>query len=156
MKPKNRRREEPELEEKNTSEGGAEVKETPKETQKESPKESGITANKVIMDVMGGKMLSREGFVRLFPFVIYVVVLSMLYITNIYIAEDISRETARLKSKVENLHVEYVYLQSEITRITKQSNMVEMLKDKGIKESVDPLRKIIVVKEGGSDEGSEE
>ena len=47
-------------------------------------------------------------------------------------------------------------LQSEITRITKQSNMVEMLKDKGIKESVDPLRKIIVVKEGGSDEGSEE
>ena len=85
MKPKNRRREEPELEEKNTSEGGAEVKETPKETQKESPKESGITANKVIMDVMGGKMLSREGFVRLFPFVIYVVVLSMLYITNIYI-----------------------------------------------------------------------
>ena len=36
-----------------------------------------------------------------------------------------------------------------ITKVTKQSNMAVMLKDKGIKESVEPLRRIVVEKEGG-------
>ena len=76
----------------------------------------------------------------------------MLYITNVYLAEDMSRESAQLKKKVENLHVEYVYLKSEITSLTKQSNMVRMLEKKGIKESVDPLKKIIVANEGGQNE----
>ena len=78
----------------------------------------------------------------------------MLYITNVYIAEDVSRSIAKANRKVEDLHVEYVYLKSEITKITKQSNMVEMLKNKGIKESVEPLKKIVVEEKGGGDERS--
>lgn len=105
--------------------------------------------NKVVADVMGGEMFSRESFVKMFPFILYIVFLSMMYITNVYIAEDMNREVARLKLKSENLHVEYVYLKSEITSITKQSNMVKMLKKQGIKESVEPLKKIVVEKEGG-------
>ena len=109
-------------------------------------------ANKAFSEIMGGTMLSKDGFVTLFPFLIYVVFLSMLYITNVYLAEDMSRESAQLKKKVENLHVEYVYLKSEITSLTKQSNMVKMLERNGIKESVDPLKKIVVEKEGGRHE----
>ena len=105
--------------------------------------------NRLIVDIMGGDVFSKDGFVGLFPFVFYIVFLSMLYITNIYIAEDMSREIAGLNRKIEDLHVEYVYLESEITKITKQSNMVNMLKNKGIKESVEPLRKIVVDKKGG-------
>ena len=105
--------------------------------------------SRVIADVMGGDVFSKDGFVGLFPFVFYIVFLSMLYITNIYIAEDMSREIAGLNRKVEDLHVEYVYLESEITKITKQSNMVDMLKNKAIRESVEPLRKIVVDEKGG-------
>lgn len=108
--------------------------------------------NRVIADIIGGDVFSKDGFVNLFPFFLYVVLLLMLYITNIYIAEDVSRDIEKTNRKVEDLHVEYVYLKSEITKITKQSNMVNMLKDRGIKESVEPLRKIVVEKEGGSDE----
>ncbi len=99
--------------------------------------------------VMGGDMFSKDGFVGLLPFFFYVVFLSMLYITNVYIAEDVSRSVAKTNRKIEDLHVEYVYLKSEITKITKQSNMVKMLKDKGIKESVEPLKKIVVEEKGG-------
>ena len=105
--------------------------------------------SRVIADVMGGDVFSKDGFVGLFPFVFYIVFLSMLYITNIYIAEDMSREIAGLNRKVEDLHVEYVYLESEVTKITKQSNMVDMLKNKAIRESVEPLRKIVVDEKGG-------
>lgn len=111
-----------------------------------------VKANKLIADIMGGDIFSRDGFVNLFPFFFYIVFLSMMYITNVYIAEDTSRDIAKMNRKVEELHVEYVYLKSEITRITKQSNMVNMLKDKGIKESVEPLRKIVVYEKGGRDE----
>ena len=109
-------------------------------------------ANKTISDIMGGNILTKEGFVKSFPFVIYVVFLFMLYITNIYMAEDVNRELSKLKTKTENLHVEYVYLKSEITSITKQSNMAKMLKNKGIKESVEPLKRIVVEREGGRDD----
>ena len=105
--------------------------------------------NRLIVDIMGGDVFSKDGFVGLFPFVFYVVFLSMLYIKNVYIAEDMSREIAGLNRKIEDLHVEYVYLESEITKITKQSNMVNMLRNKGIKESVEPLRKIVVDEKGG-------
>lgn len=111
-----------------------------------------VRFNKVISDVLGGDVFSRDGFVSLVPFFFYIVFLSMLYITNVYIAEDMSRDIMRLNRRIEDLHVEYVYIKSEITKITKQSNMVNMLKDKGIKESVEPLRKIVVEKKGGRDE----
>lgn len=109
-------------------------------------------AGKVISDVMGGTFFSNDSFVSLFPFIFYVVGLLILYITNVYVAEDVSRDIDKLNREAEDLHVEYVYLESEITRITMQSNLAIMLKDKGIKESVEPLKKIVVKKEGGNDE----
>ena len=38
--------------------------------------------NRTIADVMGGNFFSKDSFVNFFPFLIYIVVLSMLYITN--------------------------------------------------------------------------
>lgn len=108
-------------------------------------------AGKVVSDVMGGTMFSNDSFVSLFPFLFYVVGLLILYITNVYVAEDVSRDIDKLNRKAEDLHVEYVYLESEITKITMQSNLAKMLKDKGIKESVEPLKKIAVREEGGKD-----
>lgn len=104
---------------------------------------------RLVADIMRGKMFSNDKFVSLFPFVLYIVFLSMLYITNVYVAEDVSRDIDRLNRKAEDLHVEHVYLKSEITKITKQSTLAKMLKNKGIKESVDPLKRIVVQKEGG-------
>lgn len=118
---------------------------------KEKPVKTG-KVNKVFIEFMGGGVLSRKGFVKLFPFLLYVVLLLMIYITNIYIAEDMSREIAKLNHDVENRHVEYIYLKSEITEITKQSNLVKNLENKGIKESVEPLKKIIVTKKGGKND----
>ena len=137
------------IEEPETQEGKIAEIEEPKLKKKDNRRSK---ANKTISDIMGGNILTKEGFVNSFPFVIYVVFLFMLYITNIYMAEDMNREISKLKTKTENLHVEYVYLKSEITSITKQSNMAKMLKNKGIKESVEPLKRIVVEREGGRDD----
>lgn len=102
--------------------------------------------------VMSGAVFSRESVIKLFPFILYVVLLLMIYITNVYIAEDMSREIARYTRLSEERYVEYIYIKSEITSVTKQSNLAKMLRDTGIKESVDPFKKIVVEKEGGNDD----
>ncbi|MBR4837450.1 MAG: hypothetical protein IK004_03300 [Bacteroidales bacterium] len=98
---------------------------------------------------LGGDVFSRQSVVKQLPFVLYVVFLLMLYITNTYIAEDVNREILTKNKILEDRHVEYVYNKSEITRMTKQSELAKILKNKGIKESVEPLKKITVVKETG-------
>lgn len=120
------------------------VEEKPKE--EKSPKK---TKKNGLATVLGGDLLVNEGFLKLFPFLMYVVFLLMLCIANTYIAEDVNREIARLNKQEESLHVEYVYYNSEITKYTTQSNLVRKLEKKGIKESVVPLRKIVVDRKGG-------
>ena len=41
---------------------------------------------------LGGDVFSKASVVKQLPFILYVVFLLMLYITNTYIAEDINRE----------------------------------------------------------------
>ena len=69
---------------------------------------------------LGGDVFSKKTVIKQLPFVLYVVFLLMLYITNTYIAEDINREVLTKTRLLDEKHVEYVYNKSEITRMTKQ------------------------------------
>ena len=128
------------------------IVQTPEEPVSNPGRRKAARVARVFANILGGDMFSKDGFLSLATFFVYVVFLLMIYITNVYFAEDTSREIMKTNRKIEDLHVEYVYIKSEITKITRQSNMVNMLKNKGIKESVEPLRKIVVEKEGGRDE----
>lgn len=93
---------------------------------------------------LGGDIFTKKTVAKQLPFVIYVVVLLMFYITNTYIAEDVNSELMVQNRILESRHVEYIYNKSEITKLTKQSQLVKMLKYRGIKESVEPLKKITI------------
>lgn len=121
------------------------------EEQQTSDTKNAVWVEKVSY-VMSGAVFSKETVVKSFPFILYVVFLLMLYIGNVYVAEDISREISRYNRLSEERYVEYIYLKSEVTSITKQSNLAKMLKNTGIKESVDPFKKIVVEVEGGDDD----
>ena len=97
-----------------------------------------------VQKYIGGEVFTKKTVTKQLPFVIYVVLLLMLYITNTYIAEDVNSELMVQNRVLENKHVEYVYNKSEITKLTKQSQLVNMLKYRGIKESVEPLKKITI------------
>lgn len=126
-----------------------ESSEKPNKTNRRDKNSGAKHKENLIKDVMGGNVLSNDYFVRQFPFILYVVFICMLYITNVYIAEDMGRNIIRFETKVEDLHVEYVFYKSEITKATKQSELIKMLEKKGIKESVEPLKLIVVEKKGG-------
>lgn len=108
----------------------------------ESTQDEKVKSSKFFTEFIGGGVLSRETVLRQFPFILYVVLLAILLISNTFAAEDMARDIAKKRQVLGDKHVEYIYIKSKITELTKQSVLSERLKNKGIKESVEPLKKI--------------
>ena len=104
-------------------------------------KEEGGSVKKV-MNVLGGSFLVRENFVKQFPFMVTITVLLMILITNTYIAESRTREIASNTKKINDLHVEYIQLKSDIMQASKQSVLSKRLAGLGIKAPMEPVKRI--------------
>ena len=99
-------------------------------------------SNVNVMSVLGGSFLVKEKFAKQFPFMVYVTALLMLLIYNTYVAEERNREIAAATKELNDLHVEYIQLKSAVMEASKQSVLARKLKDSGIKEPVEPLKRI--------------
>lgn len=97
---------------------------------------------KTLMTVFGGKYLVNRGIAQQFPFLVYVTILLMILITNTYVAEEKSREITQTTKRLNDLQVEYVQLKSAIMEASKQSVLARKLKGTGIKETIEPLKRI--------------
>lgn len=95
-------------------------------------------------EYLGGDVFSKDSVVKQLPFVLYVVFLLMIYISNTYIAEDMKLDIIKSTKILEERRVEYISIKSEITTRTKQSELSKKLSNKGIKETIEPVKKIIV------------
>ena len=95
-----------------------------------------------VMSILGGSFLVREKFMKQLPFVLLVTALLMILITNTYIAENCNREIAKTSKELNDLHVEYIQLKSDIMQASKQSVLAKRLKNSGIKEPIEPLKRI--------------
>ena len=114
-----------------------------KKKRKEKKANDGNSVKKV-MNVLGGSFLVRKRFTRQFPFIVYVTLLLMVLITNTYIAEDCNRALAKTTKQLNDLHVEYIQLKSDIMQASKQSVLSKKLASTGIKEPLDPIKRIRV------------
>lgn len=96
-------------------------------------------------NVLGGSFLIKESFARQFPFVVTTTILLMVLITNTYIAESRTREIAESTRRLNDLHVEYIQLKSEIMQASKQSVLSKNLSGLGIKALMEPVKRINIV-----------
>lgn len=99
---------------------------------------------KTVMKVLGGTFLVKESFSKQFPFMVYVTLLLMVIITNTYIAEEHNRELTVTGKRLYDLQVEYVQVKSEIMEASKQSVLAKKLEGTGLKEAVEPMRRISI------------
>ena len=120
--------------------------------QRKERKKSGDSSVKRVMNVLGGSFLVKENFVKQFPFLVTVTVLLMVLITNTYIAESRTREIANNTKTLNDLHVTYIQLKSEIMQASKQSVLSKRLSGIGIKPPMEPVKRINVVENKESEE----
>lgn len=101
----------------------------------------------VMFDLLGGEFLNYRWVRHQFSFILFLALLAVFYIANVYYAEKMNRDIDKLNGELKELYFEYVSSKSELMHQTKQSVLADKLKDKGIKESVEPVNKIIIHKE---------
>ena len=110
---------------------------------KKEKKEKSTSGVRKVMNILGGSFLVREQFTKQFPFMVYVTVLLMVIITNTYIAEERNRDIVKNTKLLNDLHVEYIQVKSSIMQASKQSVLARKLGSIGIKDPVEPLKRII-------------
>ncbi|MCF8379747.1 MAG: hypothetical protein K9H49_09235 [Bacteroidales bacterium] len=104
-------------------------------------KESGI-----LRGIIDGSLLTRKKVLQQFPFVLFLVFLSLMYISNRYHADSVRRKREKLRVEINELRSEAVFVSSELMKISRQTEVAQEVRKKGLEleESIDPPKKIII------------
>lgn len=106
-----------------------------------------ITRKKVgksIHSVVDGSFLTKDKVVGLIPFLMYLLILAILYITNIYNGERTIRAIDDAKTSLKELQYEFITSKSDLMNMSKRSEVAERLDSTGIKESVVPPERLYI------------
>lgn len=97
-----------------------------------------------IRDFLDGTIITRTIVVKQLPFIIFLSIIGIIYIGNRYHAEKVIRDINRVQEDVRNLRAEEITTASQLMKISKQSEVVKMVKEKnlGLVESTEPPAKI--------------
>ena len=87
----------------------------------------------------------EEGFpVQYLPKILFVMLLSLIYISNTHYAEKATRQIDKAQTEVEDLRADYTTLKSDVMFASKQSEVARRVKSLGLKESLNPPFKVVV------------
>jgi preprotein translocase subunit SecG len=121
------------------------IKETPKTESKPKQKSSGGNiVSRSFNSVLSGAFLSREKTISALPFIFFITFIVLCYIANGFYAEEQIRKLNKITNELKELHSEYIISKSDLSDISKQSEVAKKVLPIGLKESVEPPRKITV------------
>ncbi|MEQ8363600.1 MAG: FtsL-like putative cell division protein [Cyclobacteriaceae bacterium] len=89
----------------------------------------------------------EEGFpVKYLPKILFVLMLSLIYIGNTHYSEKTIRKINKTHTEVEDIRADYTTLKADLMFASKQSEVARRTKSLGLKESIRPPYKIVVEK----------
>ncbi|MGB4204941.1 MAG: FtsL-like putative cell division protein [Bacteroidales bacterium] len=96
--------------------------------------------------VISGTILTKKNVVKQLPFLIMLMVFSLIYIGNIYSTEELIRTVNKLERENKELYYKHIVMKSKLTReFNRQSEVAKKLTGTGVKETVVPPQKIYSV-----------
>ena len=113
-------------------------------TKEKKKKKGNNQAARSAQNILGGTFLTRESTAKHLPFLLFLAFIAILYIGNSYYAEKNIRKIERLQKQLKEMRYEYISLKSDVNYRSRQSEVANSLKNKGIKESTVPPTKIFV------------
>ncbi len=81
---------------------------------------------------------------RNFPFIFYIILLLILFISNTFRAQDTQRRINHTTEEVQTLRIKSIYMKSQLMESTRPTKMAKMVKKLGLQESTVPPQRIIV------------
>jgi hypothetical protein len=101
-------------------------------------------AGRTFLDVVNGNFLTKDFTLQQLPFVFFLTLIAILYISNTYYAEKTVRKINAVTNELKELRSEYITIKSDLMFISKQSEVANAASKYGIKESVVPPKKIVI------------
>ncbi|MDP2386141.1 MAG: FtsL-like putative cell division protein [Bacteroidota bacterium] len=105
-------------------------------------KKSGVV--KSLNSVFSGTFLSNDFVLKRIPFVLFLSVVAVFYISYNYWADDKLRQQSKITSQLKELRSEYIASKSDLMFVSKQSEVAKAVESMGLKEPVVPPMKIVV------------
>lgn len=105
-------------------------------------------SSRIIKGLLGGSFLAKDSSIRFLPFLLFMTFLGLVYIANIYYAEENIRRIDDISRDLKELRYEYISTHTKLMHISKQSELVKRLEFLGLKESTTPPFKIQALKNG--------
>ena len=98
-----------------------------------------------VRDLITGAILTRTAVLRQLPFILFLVLMAIVYISNRYHAEKITRQTIELQEELNELRAHYTSTASELMFLSRQSQVLRLVEENnlGLKESRVPPKKIV-------------
>ncbi|GAB7086372.1 FtsL-like putative cell division protein [Marinifilum fragile] len=101
-----------------------------------------------VKDFIDGSILTKSAVVQQLPFVLFLVVLGIFYISNRYKSEKVYRDMVSLEKELKDLRFESITTASDLMYMSKQSEVLKRVQKEGLGliESTEPPVKIYIDK----------
>lgn len=87
---------------------------------------------------------TQESVIRNFPFIIFMVMIGMVYISNRHFSEKNVRDIEKTNRELKEMRSEYMSTQEELMYRSKQTEVAKRVEEIGLKESIVPPQKIVL------------
>ncbi len=98
---------------------------------------------KELVKILNGEVFTKETIMDFLPFVAFLSLLAILYISNTFYAEKTIRKINSLTNELKELKAESITARSDRMFKSKQSEVAKEADKIGLKESVEPPIKLI-------------
>lgn len=115
-----------------------------KKTEEAAAPKQAANPPKMIRAVDFAFNLDKDSAMKLFPFIMYLTLLAIIYIANAHMAERTIRQTDKLNKEIKELRSEYITIKSDLMSRSMQSEVARRLASSGIEELRNPPRKIVI------------
>lgn len=100
----------------------------------------------LLKEILDGSILTKDSVVKQLPFILFLVILALIYISNGFHDERISRQIVTLQKEIDNLKAKSISISSELNKLSDRSQMQKLIRENQIRlqEPNEPPKKIIV------------
>ncbi|MBN2237394.1 MAG: hypothetical protein JW729_07530 [Bacteroidales bacterium] len=104
-------------------------------------------AAKYIKPMLDGSFLSKETSSKELPFIAFILLLIILFISNTFVAQNTVRSINNYKQQVKELRIKSIAVKARLMDNTRQTQIANKVKKLGLHESLTPPKKIFIEKE---------
>ena len=107
--------------------------------------EHGKSTN-IVKGILDGSLLTNTNVVKQVPYIFFLTILALIYISNRFHAEKVVREKDALQKEIKEMHSEAITTASEYMELSRQSEVSKLVREKGLdlEESTTPPVKIVM------------